>query len=183
MREKQLPTGNFLLGIGFTLIILGIAAIVLPVVAGTTVVFLIGGLLLLTGIVQLTTGLREELFRNKVPGIILGSITGLAGAAVLAHPLYGLEALTLVLAIFFVIEGTWKIIASFSYRPAAGWFSLFGSGVLSYALGWMIWMNWPLSGMWAIGVLVGVNLLATGCSLAFLAISLKRFRRMIQEVR
>lgn len=84
----------------------------------------------------------------------MGAITGLAGIAVLSHPLYGLAALSLVLSLFFVIEGVWNIISCFSYRPASGWMAVLLSGVLGLVLGLMIWNQWPLSGLWAVGVLV-----------------------------
>ncbi|NIO42670.1 MAG: HdeD family acid-resistance protein, partial [Burkholderiales bacterium] len=81
---------------------------------------------------------------------------------VIGHPLLGLTFLTLLLVVYFLIEGIWKVIASFRYRPATGWLWLLISGVISLVLGWLIWMQWPISGMWAVGVLVGVNLLSTG---------------------
>ena len=106
--------------------------------------------------------------------LILGAITGLAGLAVIGHPLLGLGFLTLLLVTFFVIEGIWKIVASFSYRPGSGWIWMLLSGVLSLVLGLMIWSQWPVSGMWAVGVLVGVDLLATGLSVLLLALELRR---------
>jgi len=99
----------------------------------------------------------------------LGVIAALAGIAVVMHPILGLAFLTLLLATYFVAEGVWKIIASFRYRPNAGWGWLLGSGLLSLVLGWLIWSQWPISGLWAVGVLVGVNLLATGAALVTLA--------------
>jgi uncharacterized membrane protein HdeD (DUF308 family) len=68
----------------------------------------------------------------------------------------------------------WNGCCAFRYRPAAGWGWLLLSGVLSLLLAWLIWAQWPLSGWWAIGVLVGVNLLGTGAALVTLASALKR---------
>jgi hypothetical protein len=99
---------------------------------------------------------------------------GCGGIAVMAHPFYGLAALSLVLAIFFVVEGVWKIVSSFSYRPVPGWIALLMSGALDFILGIMIWRQWPVSGLWAVGILVGVNLLSTGMAFVALAITWKR---------
>jgi len=186
MSQKQLPSGNVLMFTGIALVVLGIGAIFSPAIAGKAVVYFIGGLLLATGVLQVITSLRAAsaggaIASGKVSGVILGVITGLAGLVVLAHPLYGLAALTLVLAVFFVAEGIWKIVASFSYRPATGWFAMLLSGVLGLALGWMIWAQWPVSGIWAVGVLVGVDLLSTGASLIAVALTYKSVVHKIQD--
>jgi uncharacterized membrane protein HdeD (DUF308 family) len=181
MQKRSLPTGKFLMILGISLVILGMVSISLPVVAGKALVYSIGGLLLFVGIFQLVTGLREISLSGKLLGVLLGAITGITGLAVLAHPLYGLAALTLVLAMFFVIEGIGKIIVSFSYRPAPGWIGVLLSGVLGLVLGLMIWNQWPLSGTWAIGVLVGVDLVSTGVSLIALSMTIKQAVGVIQE--
>ncbi len=69
----------------------------------------------------------------------------------------------------FILEGIWKIVSSLSYRSASGWVWVLGSGVLSLLLGLLIWNQWPVSGMWAVGVLVGVDLLSTGISMVVLS--------------
>ena len=82
-----------------------------------------------------------------------------------------MKFIALLLAIFFVMEGIWKIIASFSYRPASGWLAILASGVIALVLGLLIWNQWPVSGLWAVGILVGVDLLMTGISMVTLASS------------
>lgn len=167
------PTGNRLLLVGVIFALLGIGAIVAPAIAGEAVVYVIGSLLLLTGILQLFAGIKEGSWKRKVLQLSQGSIMGVAGLAVLAHPFYGLAALSLVLAIFFLIDGVWKIAASFSYRPASGWLALLASGLIAVLLGGMIWSQWPVSGLWAVGILVGVDLLTTGLALMMLALTWK----------
>ena len=93
---------------------------------------------------------------------------------VLGHPLFGLSFLTLLLAIYFVTGGIAKIVGSFCFRPISGWLTMLLSGLISLLLGVLIWRQWPLSGMWAVGVLVGVDLLATGLSMLALAATVRR---------
>jgi len=159
---------NRLNWLGILLIVLGVVSILSPAVAGGAVVTVVGLILLVAGVVQILRALQMS-GSEKVLTIALGVIAALAGIAVVLHPILGLAFLTLLLAAYFVAEGVWKIIASFRYRPAAGWGWLLGSGVLSLVLGWLIWSQWPLSGLWAVGVLVGVNLLGTGASLVTLS--------------
>jgi uncharacterized membrane protein HdeD (DUF308 family) len=148
--------------LGIVLIALGVGAVLTPVVAGSALVIVIGLILLIAGIVPIVRELKAEASMEKAVGLTLGIITALTGIAVIGHPLFGLAFLTLLLVIYFVAEGVSKIVASFRYKAAAGWKWLLASGVLSLVLGLLIWKQWPVSGLWAVGALVGVNLLGTG---------------------
>jgi uncharacterized membrane protein HdeD (DUF308 family) len=174
MAELKIPTGNLLLLTGVILVLLGVGSMISPAIAGNAVVYLIGGLLLLTGLVQFLVGWQTESWREKLMRLIHGGISTVGGIAVMAHPFYGLAALSLVLAIFFGIEGIWKIVSSFSYRSVPGWIALLMSGALDLILGILIWRQWPVSGLWAVGILVGVNLFSTGMAFVALAITWKR---------
>lgn len=180
MPSFKLPSGKWLLITGVLLALLGLGAIIAPSVAGTAVVYIIGGMLLVTGGIMLVVGWQDEAWASKLSNHVYGGIAAFTGVGVLAHPFYGLAALSLVLAISFVISGVWKVISSFSYRPANGWLALLASGLISVLLGWMIWQQWPLSGTWAVGILVGVELLTTGIALITLALTWKRVVRNVQ---
>ncbi|MGD8235991.1 MAG: DUF308 domain-containing protein [Chromatiales bacterium] len=177
MNSQTLPGGKRLKWLGIGMLVLGVIAVMAPAVTGTWVVYIIGGVLLVTGIAQLFSGFQAEGWSAKVIPLILGVITTLAGIGVLGNPILGLGTLTLLLVIFFIAEGIWKIIASLGYRPAEGWFWLLASGAISLVLGFMIWNQWPVSGLWAVGILVGVNLISTGLSLVVLASAIKELTR------
>jgi uncharacterized membrane protein HdeD (DUF308 family) len=181
MPLDKLPRGNWLLLAGILLAILGLAAILSPSIAGEAVVYVIGGFLVLTGAIQLMAGWRSDSVTGKLSQMVQGAIGIVAGIAVLAHPFYGLAALSLVLAVFFLMDGIWKIVNSFSYRPAAGWLAVLASGLIAVALAWMIWRQWPVSGLWAVGILVGVDLLSTGLALITLALTWKKAVRTVKE--
>ena len=169
-------TRHFMLT-GIVLIVFGIIAIATPAVTGTAVTLVIGGVLLISGLVQLVQGWRAESWSSKLLPLILGLVTALCGMGVLAHPLLGLKFLTLLLIVFFVVEGIWKIIASFGFRPASGWLLILTSGVISLVLGLLIWKQWPVSGLRAVGILVGIDLLMTGVSMIALAITVRRINK------
>ena len=173
MSDQNLPSGKRLKWLGIAMLVLGFIAVMAPAVTGTWVVYIIGAVLLVTGISQIFSGFQAEGWSAKVVPLILGVITTLAGIGVLGNPILGLGTLTLLLVIFFVAEGIWKIIASLGYRPAEGWVWLLVSGAISLLLGLMIWNQWPVSGMWAGGILVGVHLISTGVSLIVLASAIK----------
>jgi len=160
--------------LGIVFIALGVTAVLAPVVAGSALVIVIGCILLIAGIVAIVRELKAGASMEKAIGLTLGIVTALAGIAVIGHPLFGLKFLTVLLVIYFVAEGVWKIVISFGYKPATAWKWLLASGVLSLILGLLIWSQWPVSGMWAVGLLVGVNLLGTGLALVTLASTLSK---------
>ncbi len=172
MTEKKKPSVTWLYVMGILTALLGLVAIGSPAVAGTAVVYIVGGIMLIVGITQVVAGLQAEGLSHKLLPLILGTVTALGGIATLAHPVLGMEILTMILAAYFVAEGIWKVVASFSFRPAQGWIAVLFSGIITWVLGAMIWVQWPASGMWAIGILVGVNLLMTGIALISVAMTI-----------
>lgn len=182
MSKLRLPSGNGLLFIGLLLTLLGLGAIVAPSIAGDAVVYIIGSVLLATGLFQSVLGWREEGTATRVITMIQGIIVGLTGIAVLAHPYYGLAVLTWVLILFFVLSGIYSMITSFAYRPAPGWLAVLFSGLVSVLLGWLIWKQWPLSGMWAVGILVGIDLLTRGIAYLTLALSWKKLVNKVDDI-
>src|SRR6056297_2964958 len=135
MTRTIIPGANHLFLTGIVLVVFGVIAIATPAIAGTAVVSIIGGLLLLAGLLQLYQGWRAESWATKVLPLILGVLTTACGVGAIFHPFLGLAVLATLLAVFFLAEGFWKIIASFSFRPASGWIYMLLSGVLALILG------------------------------------------------
>jgi uncharacterized membrane protein HdeD (DUF308 family) len=83
----------------------------------------------------------------------------------LGRPLLGLASLTLVLAVYFLVDGIFQIITAFQIKPHEGWGWVLLSGLAASLLGYLIWSQWPFSGVWAVGILVGINLFMSGWSM------------------
>jgi uncharacterized membrane protein HdeD (DUF308 family) len=85
-----------------------------------------------------------------------------AGVYLLMHPKLSLVSLTLALAVLFFVEGIFHIVTWFQVRsaPGAGW--LLFDGIVTLILAVLIWRSWPASAVWALGTLVGINLLMSG---------------------
>jgi len=97
---------------------------------------------------------------------LLGLLSIVIGGYMLSRPGMALATLTLVLAVYFVVDGVFQSIWAFRLRPIKGWgWSLF-SGVVSLALGIMIWRQFPVSGIWAVGTLAGIHMVFGGSSVA-----------------
>lgn len=178
MNQKVIKQGTrptLLTGILFCM--LGVFAMVAPVFVGAALVVVIGILLLIAASAQGFQTWQAANWSERWPHLILAILLGLAGCSLVTEPLHGLVLFTLVLAVFFVAGGIWKIIASFSFRPATGWVGLLVSGILGMVLGLIIWSQWPVSGLWAVGILVGIDLLSTGLALVAIAMTIRSVAR------
>jgi uncharacterized membrane protein HdeD (DUF308 family) len=158
---------------GWVLMVLGIISICTPFVASETAVYLTGLFLLVAGVGLLIDSFQSEGVGERLLTLVLGAITSLSAIFLIAYPLLGLGILTLILVAYFVADGLWKIMAAFHNISAPGWFWLLASGALSLLLALLILLDWPVSGLYAVDVLVGVNLLSTGIALVAFARSLK----------
>ena len=172
MHETHKSPAGYFRWLGIALIVFGVLALLTPMVAGSAVVIVIGCILLAAAVTSIVRGVQATTWQEKMPGITLGVIAGVTALGVIGYPLFGLAVLALLMAIYFVVEGVWKIVLSFRYRATRAWAWLLSSGALSLLLGSMIWLQWPLSGVWAVGLLVGVNLLGTGIALLLLSAAL-----------
>lgn len=147
---------------GWLLVILGILALASPLVAGLSITMLIGVLLIAGGIAQLFMVFRAGSFGSGITLVILGGLSLVAGLYTITQPAAALGALTLFLAFYFVASGILEVIGAVSARPADGWGWVLAGGIVSVLLGIMIWQQFPFSGVWAIGILVGARLLISG---------------------
>jgi len=145
---------------GIALIILGMFMIGAPLAAGVAGVVIIGCLMVVRGAVECAHAVKAGSWAARIAWAVVGIVTALCGLLVLAHPLFGLTTLTLLVAAYFLVKGIVTIAYAFKNAAARGWF-LF-NGVISLLLGCMIWSSWPLSGSWAVGTLVGIDTLFSG---------------------
>jgi uncharacterized membrane protein HdeD (DUF308 family) len=157
---------------GIVLLILGLFAIVIPVVATIAVAVFIGWVLLVSGIVGLISTFR---MRNA-PGFgwsLLSAVIAIAaGVILLAWPLSGVLSLTLILTAFLTIEGVASIMMALTHRHgfSARWALLLVSGLVDLFLAALILLGLPGTAAWAIGLLVGINLVFGGSALISMAL-------------
>ena len=147
---------------GIISIILGMLAMLVPGLTGLSVVLLMGGFVLLAGIVRIIWAFRAGSLGKGLLMFAIGGLTLLCGIVLLANPLFASGVLTFLLAAYFVIDGISEITAGFRLRPELGWGWMLFGGIISIWLGIMIWGQFPLSGVWAIGILLGIKLFFVG---------------------
>jgi uncharacterized membrane protein HdeD (DUF308 family) len=143
-------------------IILGIFAIIEPGVAGLGVTLLVGWILAIGAVFHFIAAFKGGGAKQVILQVLIGILYAIGGLYFLTHTVMGTATLTLLLAGIILAEGVIEIISYFRMKSegASGWLLL--NGIITLALGALIWFHWPSSTVWAIGTLVGVNLLMTG---------------------
>lgn len=156
------------------MIVAGILAIGLPMVAGVAVTAIVGWLLIFSGLLHLAFAWRGGHAAGIVWEILLGVAYGAIGFYVLANPVAGLASLTFAVAVYLFVEGILEFVLSFRLRPAPGSGWLLVDGIITLVLAMMIWSTWPSSAAWVIGTLVGISMLFSGVTRLALSTAVRR---------
>ncbi|HKN76051.1 MAG TPA: DUF308 domain-containing protein [Candidatus Acidoferrum sp.] len=155
---------GWFIGMAVVFILLGMMAIIEPGVAGLAVTILVGWLLIFGGGAHLVAAFGGGGAGRVIWQVLIGIVYIVGGFYFLTHPLLGLGTLTLLLAVIILMEAVVEIILYFRTRGEGGSGWLLVNALITLLLGGLIWFHWPSSSVWAIGILVGVNLLMTGIS-------------------
>ncbi len=159
---------------GVLLIIFGMFAIGSPFLAAVAVNVAIAWLIVLAGIVHIVLAFHAHGAGSLIWKLLVGIAYLCFGAYLIAHPLLGVASLTLLLAGLFLIEGILNIVLYFRMRPIHGSAWVLVDGIITLLLGLMIYMQWPSSAAWAIGILVGVSMLISGVTRVAMSLAVRR---------
>jgi uncharacterized membrane protein HdeD (DUF308 family) len=157
---------------GLVLLVLGILAILVPPVATITFTFFIGWLFLIMGIM----GLITTFWARHAPGFwwsLLSAVLAIAaGIVLLINPFSGAFTLTLLLIVFFIIEGVLSIMYALEHKKelSGRWGWMLASGIIDLILAAIILLGLPGTAAWALGLLVGINMLFGGSALIAMAL-------------
>jgi uncharacterized membrane protein HdeD (DUF308 family) len=158
---------------GILLAVLGIAALIVPPLASLAIAIVLGWMFLISGI----GGLIVTYWARSTPGfwwsLISAALAVLAGMLLLARPMQAVLTLTIVLGAYFLAEGVATIMYALEHRRelSGRWSWLLISGLVDIAISFMVITGLPSSADWAIGILVGINLLFGGATLIGMALA------------
>jgi uncharacterized membrane protein HdeD (DUF308 family) len=161
---------------GAALVILGFIAIIIPPLATLAVTILFGWLFLVSGIIGLVT----TFWMRGAPGfwwsVASGILAILAGVWLLAQPIAGALSLTVVLIAFFLIEGVASIMFAIDHRRelSGQWGWMLVSGIVDLVLSAMLLAGLPSTAVWALGLLVGINMVFGGMALIAMALHARK---------
>ena len=152
------------------MIVAGILAIASPLAAGIAVNIFVAWLLVFSGCAHLVFAWYRPTAGGLIWEVLVAILYGFIGVYLLAHPVRGLESLTLAVALYLLIEAILEFVLGFTLRPLPGSGWLLFDGIITLILAVMIWRTWPSSTGFVIGTLVGIGMIFSGT--ARLALSL-----------
>lgn len=158
---------------GVIMMILGALAVIWPQISTVAADIYVGWMFLLSGIVGLVTMFLAPSIPAFLWSLLTAALSLIVGVLLLWHPVQGVVSLTLVLIAFFIVEGLFQIAAAIRYRDELpdswGWMVM--SGVADLLLAAIIISGWPGTASWALGLIVGVNLITSGVAITIAALA------------
>jgi uncharacterized membrane protein HdeD (DUF308 family) len=169
MREKVKRHSLWYLVQGGLMILAGILALFYPVLSSVAVVLFLGWLLIISGVVQGISLIDARSVPHFWLQLVSVALFVIVGMLFLRNPGESLLTLTLLLIVFFMIEGISKVIFALTIRPFPHWGWVLASGVVGILLSLYLWASIPVTAIWLLGVLLGIELICEGAALGHLA--------------
>jgi uncharacterized membrane protein HdeD (DUF308 family) len=168
------------IAVGLAIGLAGIFSVIYAFRASALIVAIAGWSLLIAGIVRVVDSIVRRDTQEPTHGLLTGVVHGVVGGMFLWRPDLTMMSVTLLIGVMFFAGGFGRTFLAFSTRhPAWGW--AIASGVLSLLLGLYVVLTWPISSLWVIGTLVGVELLGTGIALTATGFAMHRIERRIYD--
>jgi uncharacterized membrane protein HdeD (DUF308 family) len=156
---------------GVLLMIGGIGAIALPFIAGLSVALMVGWLFLFAGVLKLVFAFKAK---AGMAAVLWALLSIGVGGYMIGSPGVAAATLVIVASAFLLVSGIAQLMLSLAAKPAPGWgFGVFG-GLLSIGLSIMMWLQFPVAGTMAIGIILGFNLLFSGITLFMLGLAARK---------
>ena len=169
---------------GVLMIILGMFAIASPYITLATGL----AVSILVAISMVAAGIAQTIFAFQAPSLgrgilkfLFGGLTIIIGLAMVAQPGLALATVTMMLGVYFFVDGITTLIVAWNVKPEQGWGWMTFNGVVTLMLAYLIMRGWPLSGAWAVGVLVGVRLLFAGMTMFTLGSAGRQVAKAAEE--
>jgi uncharacterized membrane protein HdeD (DUF308 family) len=169
MRETVKRYSLWYLLQGVLMVVAGVLALVYPLLASVAMVYLLAWILIISGVLQGIglIGARDvPHYWLQLISVVLAIIIGVL---LLNQPESGLLVMTVLLIVFFMVEGISKIIFALTIRPFPNWGWVLASGLVGIVLAVYLWANMPIASEWVLGILLGIMLVSEGAALAYLA--------------
>lgn len=168
--DQKKPNRLWLVVIGIGFLILGFTGLGMTFAVTTASIMLFGVMMIIASGAEFADAAKQKGFKNILYPAFTGLLYLFAGIAILSNPIQAQLILTLIVAGILMLVGLTRVIMALGLREAGGWFMPFISGIISVVLGAMILLQWPVSGLWVIGLVVSVELIVNGWSYIFLGL-------------
>lgn len=162
---------GWLLALGIVFIILGTIGLGMTFALTVVSLLVFGVLLLVGGVIQIVQAVKVKGWKSVLWHVLMAVLYLLAGIAVLTDPVLASLVLTLMLAGAIAAIGIIRVVVAIQHRDTKGWIWSLLSGIVSIVLGVLIYVQWPISALWLIGLFVAIDLIVHGWSYIFLALA------------
>lgn len=174
VRQTARQNWGWLLALGIVMVVLGLAALGVPVAAAAAAALFLGWLLLLGGAVMVVQAWRHKDDHGLAAPLIGALVYLAAGVLLVAYPIAGAVTLGLVLAAYFLAGGAAKVWLALRMRPRRGWGWVLFNALVALALGVIILLGWPGDSLWVLGLFVALDLIFAGLASIGLALEARR---------
>jgi uncharacterized membrane protein HdeD (DUF308 family) len=176
IRESVRTHSGLFVAQGVIITLLGVAAVIWPQVSTLAVDLYVGWFFLLSGVLALAMMFAAPNSSGFFWSLLTGALSLFAGVLLVWHPVEGAVSLTLVLIAFFIAEGVFQTVFSIHYRTVfpESWGWMLFSGIADLILAGLIIAGLPGSASWALGLIVGVNLITSGVAITMVAATMRR---------
>lgn len=181
--QAQVPDGpavqtlrsksGWIVALGVVYVIAGLIALSSVVFATKVTVFVVGIMMLISGVAEVINAFQFKSWGKFLVWLLLGLLYIVAGLLTFENPLLAATILTLLLGVSLVFSGVARIVLAFSMREGMSWTSVVLSGVVTLLLGLIILAHWPVSSLFVLGMLLGIDLLIIGIGWIFVGFGLK----------
>ena len=175
--EVQIPREiiqywGWFLAFGIAVLVLGIAAVVRAVTATVASMLFFGWLLVLASGIEIAQAVMVGHWAGFFQHLLAAVLFGVTGLLIVMRPLISAEVATVFMAMFFLIGGLFQLVGAVAVAlPGWGWQA--ADEVITFVLGLLVLAQWPASGLWVIGLFVGIDLIFYGCAWIALALGLR----------
>jgi uncharacterized membrane protein HdeD (DUF308 family) len=164
---------GWFLAFGIVLMVLGIAAVVRSTTATIASMVFFGWLLVFSSVIQFVEVFMVGRWEGFFLHLLIAILFGMVGLLMVVRPVISAEALTLLMSVFFLLGGLYQLVAAvWTHLPGWGWHAL--NGIIAAVMGVLILAQWPVSGLWVIGLFVGIDLIFYGWAWIALALDLRK---------
>ena len=171
--DRLRRSASALLWIGLAMVVIGIAALVFPMISTLVATIFVGWVFLIAGGCQFLGSFSIHGTGPFFGALLFSLLSIAAGVFLVFNPFAGEVALTLVVGVLFVFQGTSEIAFALEMRPLPSWIGVLISGIASIVLAVLIAAGWPAISLIGLGILLGVNFVSTGLAYIFVSRALK----------
>lgn len=180
--QAQMPAAQtlhsksgWIVALGVVYVVAGLIALSSVVFATRVTVFMVGVMMLVAGVAEVINAFQFKSWGKFLVWLLLGALYIVAGLLTFENPLLAASVLTLLLGAALVVSGVMRIVLAFSMREGTPWTWVVLSGLVTFFLGLIILVHWPVSSLFVLGTLLGIDLLMAGIGWIFVGLGLRRY--------